>query len=118
MSLTATLALMFMLGSDRPASSEVVPARCAELNAQGCTLKNWMQLSAQAHLDAGDFGKLAVAMRRLSNGAPPSEIPWRAIARQAAIEAESKNIEGVRTQCKACHDRYSPSSEASRPHGL
>ena len=109
MSLTAAFALMLVLGSERPA--QVVPSRCAELSAKGCTLKNWMQLSAQAHLDNRDFGRLAVAMRRLSDGAPPTEKAWRTFARLAAIEAENKNAAGVRAQCKGCHDHYGPSPQ-------
>lgn len=107
MSLTASLVLLCALGA-RPEPQII---ECG--NDKSCTMKDWMRLTVRPHLDNEDYARLAVALRRLSNGAPAEQTEWRKIARLAAIEAERKNADGVRQQCRACHGLY---RRASRPH--
>lgn len=102
MSFAATVLLLGVLAADNP----VVPRECAQLDARGCTLQNWMRLTVRRHLENEDYGMLAVALRRLANGAPPEQRQWQTFARLAAIAAERKDPEGVRAQCKGCHDVY------------
>lgn len=100
MSLGATVAFLFALAGD---PSRVVT--CTD-NPASCTMQDWMKGTVRPHLENEDYGKLALALRRLSNGAPAEHWKWREIARLAAVAAEHKDPEGVKAQCKACHDLY------------
>ncbi|HKQ68451.1 MAG TPA: hypothetical protein VJT73_03890 [Polyangiaceae bacterium] len=65
-----------------------------------------MKANLQLPLLSSDFSPLAKSFDRLAVAAPRGYDEWSTIARGGAFAARARDLAGVQTSCRACHDRY------------
>lgn len=83
-------------------------SNCGKTGLPDCPLQAWMKSSLQANLKAGDLTRLAAGLDELAKVEPSGFDGWAVSARAAAAAARSGNVEGVRAQCRNCHDQLRP----------
>lgn len=88
------------------ASASATPMTpCGKRGLPDCPLQSWMKAMLQSNLKAGDLERLSGALDQLALAEPPGFGGWATAARAAATAARKADVEGVRVQCRGCHDQ-------------
>lgn len=87
------------------AEPDVPAGSCGKSGLPDCPLQGWMKGTVQASLKAGDLARLASALDELAHAEPRGYDGWAASARAAASAARAGDVEAVRAECRACHER-------------
>lgn len=81
---------------------------CGKSGLPDCPLQSWMKATLQPTLKAGDLARLSDALDQLALAEPSGFSGWASAARAGATAARKGDVEGVRAQCRACHDQLRP----------
>jgi hypothetical protein len=104
------------LGLDTPPRPPTgTPARgprqreCGAPGLPACPLQAWMRSTLQAYMTSGglqESERIADALSKLADAAPPPYLRWKAIASRGAEAARRHDRFAVEQSCGTCHELY------------
>jgi hypothetical protein len=79
-------------------------------------LGKWMKPNMGTPLAGQDFDKLKASFDLVASKPPPGDYPqWASISQAGSKASAAKDVAGVKSACKQCHDAYKTKYQADYP---